>query len=98
MLNWLPAFIAGLLTCAGIVFLLEAKHLVPAIGARVRIQRHVSLVELLDAMAKSQLVEASMNLTIAKAYWNYDDDVDAKLDPDTIKLLKEMTGGNGDER
>jgi len=91
---WLPAFVAGLLTCAGLVFLLEAKHLVPAIRDRARIQRRVPLVELLDAMAKLQLVETSKDLAIStNAPWNYEDDVGAKLDPATVKLLKRGTVG-----
>jgi hypothetical protein len=92
ILNLLPAFFAGMLTCAGLVILIGAKHLVPAIQARLRIQRRVSLVELLDAMTKLQLVDASQDVLLSTKY--YEDDID-RLDPESAKLLKRMiTDGN----
>jgi hypothetical protein len=41
-----------------------------------------------------QLVETSKDLAIStNAPWNYEDDVGAKLDPATVKLLKRGTVG-----
>ncbi len=91
ILNLLPAFFAGMFACAGLVLLLHAHHLIPAIVAKIKSQQHVSLVELLDAMFKLQLVEASKALLATKYY---EDDINAKLDPDSIKLLKKLADGN----
>lgn len=101
ILELLPWFFAGILFCAGIVLLLDAKHLVPAIVTRVTIRR-VSLAELLDSMCKLEIIESSKGpskgFLLTMNHWNYDDDINAKIDPDTVKRLKEITGGNNDGR
>ena len=85
ILNNLPWFFAGMCLCAGLALLLDAKHLVPSIAARVRIQRRVSLVELLDAMAKAQIVSRAVE---------YEDDA-GPLDPEVAKYFKKvLTNGN----
>lgn len=94
ILNDLPWFFAGMCLCAGLVMLIDAKRFVPAMADRVRIRRHVSLVELLDAMAKVLLVEDASKLKL-KAI-DYDDDVGSNLDPEVVKYFKKvLTDGPG---